>query len=159
MRLHARPFGALRGGEGVRYALRVCVALLHDHRTAGAGVRCAGLPVPGIGYCETCGGYPTPFFRRCVCERRILSASCRGCRAGALCPGCRSCYALIGCVYIPDQWALHAVCALYGYCAMCYPLPPYMPPYARIYTGVAVAPYMAAISYYLPYMPPICVYT
>lgn len=139
--------------------LCVCVALLHDPRAAA--------PVPAVPVCrclvsvtmKPVAGTPPLFFRRCVCERRILSALCPGCRAGALCPGCRSCYACIGCVYIyPYQWALRAVCVLYGYCVMCYPLPPYIPPYARIYTGVAVAPVMAAISYYLPYMPPICVY-
>lgn len=50
----------------------------------------------------------------------------------------------VACVY-PYQWALRAMCGLYGYCVMCYPLPPYIPPYARIYTGVAVVPAVAML--------------
>lgn len=93
------PRGA-QGGAGVCCPLRVCVALVHEHRAAA--------PVPVVPVCrcrvsvtaKPVTDTPPPFFRRCVCERRILPASCRGCRAGALCPGCRSCYACIGCVCV-----------------------------------------------------------
>lgn len=121
--------------------LRVCGALLRDHRTAGAGARCAGLPVPGIGYRKTCDGYPTPPFSggACVsgvyCPRRVMVAVLVSC---VLVAGHAVRVSAV-CVY-PYQWPLRAVCGLYGYCAMCYPLPPYMPPYARIYAGVALCP-------------------
>lgn len=138
--------------------LRVCGALLRDHRTTGAGARCAGLPVPGIGYCETCGRYPTPFFRRCVCERRILSASCPGCRAGALCPGCRSCYACIGCVCI--SLGVGIACGVWPIWLLRYVLP-----LAAVYT--TLRPYICRCSHCArcgyaarcaSYMLPMCVY-
>lgn len=44
-----------------------CVALLRGRCRVRAGARRAGLPVWGIGYCETVGRYPTPLFSGIVC--------------------------------------------------------------------------------------------
>lgn len=121
--------------------LCVCVALLRDHRAAA--------PVPVVPVCRcrvsviakpVTGTPPPPFSGgACVsgvyCRRRVLVAALVPC---VLVAG-HAVRVLVACIY-PYQWALRAVCALYGYCAMCYPLPPYMPPYARIYTGVALRP-------------------
>ena len=57
-----------------------CVALLRGRCRVRAGARRAGLPVRGIGYCETAARYPTPLFSggACVsgvyCRRRVLVA-------------------------------------------------------------------------------------
>lgn len=142
----------------MRCLLRVCGALLHDHRAA------APVPVVLVYRCRVLvtakpvAGTPPPFFRRCVCERRILSASRPGCRAGALCPGCRSCYACIGCVYISLSMGI-----AYGVRPIW--LLRYVLPLTAVYT--TLSPYIyrcsrcARCGYAArcaSYMPPICVY-
>lgn len=99
-----------------------------------------------------------PFFRRCVCERRILSASCHGCRAGALCPGCRACCACIGCVCV--SLSMGIACDVWPIWLLRYALP-----LTAVYT--TLRPYICRCSHCArcgyaarcaSYMLPMCVY-
>ena len=132
-------------GGGARYVLRVCGVLLRDHRAAA--------PVPAVPVCrcrvsviaKPVAGTPPPFFGgACVsgvyCRRRVMVAVLVPC---VLVAG-HAMRVSVACVY-PYQWALRAMCGLYGYYAMRYPLPPYILPYARIYAGVAVVPAVAML--------------
>ena len=72
-----------------------CVALLRGRCRIRAGARRAGLPVPGIGYCETVGRYPPFFTVLCVGAAYIVNLCC-GCPVGVLCPCCLWCCAPVG---------------------------------------------------------------
>ena len=125
-----------------------CVALLRGRRLVCAGARRAGLPVRGIGYCETVDGYPTPpFFRRRVCERRILSTCVVVVLVSCCVPvACGAVRISVMRVY-PCRRALYAGRVLYGYCAMLYPLAGAIcPPCARICTTAPIVPAMAILS-------------
>lgn len=140
MEVTRRPFGALRGGRGCAVCCacvaRCCVTIVPPRRcplfrSAGAGYRLPRnllrLPHPPFsgGACVS-GVY---------CRRRVLVAALVPC---VLVSG-HAVRVLVACVY-PYQWRLRSVCGLYGYYVICYPLPPYMQPYARIYAGVALCP-------------------
>ena len=112
----------------MRYALRVCVALLHDHRTAA--------PVSVVPVCrcrvsviaKPVAGTPPPFFGGAC----VSGVYCRPCVLVAVLVSCvlvagHAVRVSVACIY-PYQWALRAVCGLYGYYVICYPLPSYMPP-------------------------------
>lgn len=136
-----------------------CVALLRGRCLVCAGARRTGLPVPGIGYCKTAAGYPTPpFFRCCVWERRILST----CVAVVL----LVCCVPVACVAVrlsvmlvyPCRRALYAACVLYGYCAMLYPLAGAIYPLCSYRYRCAHCARYGYIVRCASYMPPICVY-
>jgi hypothetical protein len=135
-----------------------CVALLRGRCRVRAGARCAGLPVRGIGYCETAVGYPPPFFRCCVWERRILSTCVVVVLLSCCVPvACGAVHISVALVY-PCGRALYAGRVLYGYCAMLYPLAGAMCPLCPyIYHCAHFARY-GYIVRYAPYIPPICVY-